>query len=147
MIPRILGFAIAAVATTSIVSSAAAQLSSPETITPPSDTIGLTPIAGEIRNVQVIRVPKDKATSGAATKVTLNFKLQGCLDSLLPLITHSEVQGRRATLYITALNAHSEGSKTARCVAVPQANSEVTIPGSFQRDRLRVVFVGASANP
>jgi hypothetical protein len=52
------------------------------------------------------------------------------------------VQGSRATIYVTALNAHNEQSMVANCVAMPQASAQVSVPGVFGRNQIRVVFVG-----
>lgn len=108
----------------------------------PSGTLGFTPIEGEITEVQSVRVPLGDTVTGVATQVTLNFTLQGCLDSLMPLISQADIDGDRATLYITALNAHHEASQRARCVAIPQATAQVSLPGTFQADQLEVVFMG-----
>ncbi len=103
----------------------------------PERTTGLTPIEGTVETVEQVR-----DTRGAQTRVTLKFTLQGCLDKLMPLVSHHEVQGRRATIYITALNAHNEESMVTNCVAIPQASAQVSIPGTFQQNQIQVVFVG-----
>lgn len=120
-----------------VVLSASAQV-----LNPPDGTTGLTPITGSVTNVDQVRVPLGDAVTGVETRVTLQFRLQGCLDSLMPLITHHEMRGRRVNLYVTALNAHNEQSMVANCVAMPQASQEVSIPGIFQRNQVRVVFLG-----
>ncbi|MDX2217150.1 MAG: hypothetical protein SFY66_28035 [Oculatellaceae cyanobacterium bins.114] len=128
---------VLAIALLSCASSAAAQV-----LTPPTGTTGLTPIEGSVTNVEPVRVPLGDAVTGSETRVTLQFQLQGCLDSLMPLITHYEVRGRRVNVYVTALNAHNEQSMVARCVAMPQVSEQVRIPGLFQRNQIRVVFMG-----
>ncbi|MBD2019033.1 hypothetical protein H6F43_02380, partial [Leptolyngbya sp. FACHB-36] len=110
----------------------------------PPRTTGLSPIKGEITNVQPVRVPLGDAVTGSETRVTLGFTLQGCLDKLLPVVSHSEVRGRQVTFYVTALNAHNEQSMVARCRAMPQASAQVSVPGIFQRNQIRVVFMGQS---
>jgi hypothetical protein len=120
---RTLGMAIGSLA---LAASASAQ-----TLTPPADTTGLTPIKGQITNVQSVRIPLGEAVTGSETRVTLRFRLQGCLDELLPLISHTEVRGDRATFYITALNAHTQRSTAATCIAMPQATAQVSVPGIF----------------
>lgn len=134
MLIRSLGFAIAAL---SVATSSFAQ-----SLTLPPETTHLTPIKGQVTAVQPVRFPLGPATTGVETRVTLKFTLQGCLDSLMPLITHSETQGEQATIYVTALNAHSQASKVANCRAMPQKTAQVKVPGVFQRNQLRVVFLG-----
>jgi hypothetical protein len=134
MLTRVLGLAAGLL---SFTASAQAQLFSI-----PDGTVGLTPIAGKITAVEQRRVPLGDAIMGSETRVTLQFNLAGCLDQLMPLVTHSEVRGRRVTLYVTALNAHNQRSQTARCIAIPQASSQVAIPGVFQRNQIQVVFLG-----
>lgn len=117
---------------------------SAQTLTLPARTVGLTPIKGQVTTVQPIRVPVGNAIK-AETRVTLKFTLQGCLDQLMPLISHSEVRNNQATVYVMALNAHTEESMTARCFAMPQASATVNLPGILQRNQIRVVFLEQSA--
>lgn len=114
-------------------------------LTLPPRTTGLSPINGQITKVEAVRVPLGPATTGSETRVTLKFKLQGCLDKLMPLISHSEVQGRRVTFYVTALNAHNEESIAATCLTMPEASAQVKVPGIFQRNQVRVVFLGRTS--
>lgn len=136
MITRGLGFAIGFL---SLAASASAQV-----LTLPEGTTGLTPIAGDITEVQSVRVPLGDAIMGSETQVTLEFTLQGCLDSLMPLISHYEVEDEQATIYVTALNAHNEESRVANCIAMPQVTEQVSVPGIFQPDQIDVVFLGQS---
>ena len=108
----------------------------------PEGTVNLSPIAGRITRIQTARIPVADNVTGSETRVSLQFTLNGCLDSLLPVVSHSEVRGRRATIYVTALNAHNPQSAIANCVAIPQANAEVSVPGLFQPRQVRVVFLG-----
>ncbi len=121
----------------SLVASAQAQV-----LTLPEGTTGLTPLEGSVKAVEQVRVPVSDTATGAETRVTLEFTLNGCLDSLMPLISRYEVQGRRATIYVTALNAHNQQSDTTRCIAMPQASSQVSVPGVFRSNQIRVVFMG-----
>jgi hypothetical protein len=134
MLTRVLGFTVSFFA---LVASAQAQV-----LTIPEQTTGLSPITGKITKVEQVRIPVGNATTGAETRVTLDFTLQGCLDSLMPLVSHHEVRGRRATIYVTALNAHNEVSMLANCVAMPKKSAQVSVPGVFQRNQVRVVFMG-----
>jgi|GEM_PF-1222176 len=136
MLTRVLGLAVGLL---SFTASAQAQA---QLFSIPDGTVGLTPIAGKITAVEQRRLPLGDAVMGSETRVTLQFNLAGCLDQVMPLVTHSEVQGRRVTLYVTALNAHNQRSQTARCIAMPQASSQVAVPGVFQRNQIRVVFLG-----
>lgn len=136
MLTRGLGFAIGFF---SLVATASAQV-----LTPPAGTTGLTPIQGKVTDVQAVRIPLGDAVTGSETRVTLKFSLQGCMDSLMPLVSHPEIQGRRVTFYVTALNAHNEASRVTRCVAMPQASAQVSVPGIFQRNQVRVVFLGTA---
>ncbi|HEY9636176.1 MAG TPA: hypothetical protein V6D14_22410 [Coleofasciculaceae cyanobacterium] len=120
----------------SLVTSAQAQV-----LTLPVGTTGLTPLEGRVKAVEPVRGAVGDRVTRAQTRVTLEFTLQGCLDKLMPLVSHYEVQGRRATLYVTALNAHNEQSAVARCVAIPQASAQVSIPGAFESNQIRVVFI------
>lgn len=112
-----------------------------QVLTIPAGTTGLSPLQGKITDVRQVRVPRGNAATGAETRVTLEFALNGCLDSLLPLVTHQQIQGRRATVYVTAFNAHNQQSTVARCVAMPKARAEVSLPGVFQRNQINVVFL------
>lgn len=116
-----------------------------QTFVLPPGTEAITAIAGKITAVEPRRVPLGSATTGSETQITLQFTLAGCLDTLLPLLTQSEIKGQRATVYVTALNAHNQASKTARCVAIPQASAQIKIPGVFQRNQIRVVFMEQDA--
>ncbi|NJL22986.1 MAG: hypothetical protein HC895_22655 [Leptolyngbyaceae cyanobacterium SM1_3_5] len=102
----------------------------------------MTAIAGRITQIRPVRVPVAPNVTEVETRVSLRFTLNGCLDSLLPVLSYSEVRGRSATIYVTALNANNPQSATARCAALPQATAQVSVPGSFQRQQVRVVFLG-----
>jgi hypothetical protein len=121
----------------SLVASAQAQ-----GITLPEGTTGLTPLEGRVKSVEQVRIPVSDTVTGAETRVTLEFTLNGCLDSLMPLISHYEVQGSSATIYVTALNAHNQQSIAATCMGMPQASSQVSVPGVFGSNQIRVVFMG-----
>lgn len=108
----------------------------------PARTENLSAIAGRITQIQAVRVPVAPNVTGSETRVSLQFTLNGCLDSLLPVLSYSEVRGRRATIYVTALNAHNPESALANCVAIPQATAQVRVPGVFQPQQVRVVFLG-----
>jgi hypothetical protein len=110
-------------------------------ITLPEGTTGLTPLQGTVKTVQQVRIPVSPTVTAVETQVTLEFTLQGCLDNLLPLIHHYEVQGNRATIYVTALNADNVQSQSARCIAVPKAEAQVQVPGVFQQNQIRVVYL------
>lgn len=109
----------------------------------PARTESLTAIGGRITDIQAVRVPVADNVMGSETRVSLQFTLNGCLDSLLPVLSYSEVRGRRATLYVTALNANNPQSAVANCLAIPQATAQVSVPGVFQPQQVRVVFLGA----
>lgn len=113
---------------------------SAQTFTLPSRTVGITPLKGQVTSVRTVPTPVGNALK-AETQVTLKFTLLGCLDQLMPLISHTDVRNRRATVYITALNAHTEESMSARCFAPPQASALVNLPGVFQRNQIQVVFL------
>lgn len=115
-----------------------------QALTLPPRTTAITPLEGKVTDVQSVRVSLGETITGSETRVTLQFRLQGCLDSLLPLISKPEVQGDRVTFYVTALNAHNQESTVASCIAMPQATRHVTVPGLFPRNQVRVVFVGRS---
>lgn len=134
MLTRIVGFAIGLCTLATSVSA--------QTLTLPPRTTGLTPIKGQITNVQSARIPLGDAVTGSETRVTLKFKLQGCLDKLMPLISYAEVQENRVIFYVTALNAHTESSRVANCRAMPQASAQVRVPGIFQRNQIQIVFLG-----
>lgn len=129
MLRRVLGFAVGFL---SLAASAQAQV-----LTLPERTTELTPLEGKVKTVEQVRAPK-----GVETRVTLEFTLQGCLDKLMPLVSHYEVQGGRATIYVTALNAHNEQSAVVRCIAIPQASAQVSVPGAFGGNQIRVMFMG-----
>jgi hypothetical protein len=114
----------------SLAASAQAQI-----LTLPEGTTGVTPIEGTVKAVEQVRV-----ANGVETRVTLDFTLQTCADTLMPLISHSEVQGNRTTIYVTALSARNK--RTVKCSAAPQPSAQVSVPGSFGRERIRVIFMG-----
>jgi hypothetical protein len=99
-------------------------------------------LEGRVKAVEQARVSVSDTVTGAETRVTLEFTLNGCLDSLMPLISRYEVQGSRATIYVTALNAHNQQSIAATCMGMPQASSQVSVPGVFGSNQIRVVFMG-----
>lgn len=134
MLTRVLGFTVGLL---SFVVPAQAQVWSI-----PKGTDGLSSIAGKITAVEQRRIPLGDAVTGSETRVTLEFRLAGCLDNLMPLVTHSEVKGQRVTFYVTALNAHNQASKVALCAAMPKASAQVRVPGVFQKNQIQVVFMG-----
>jgi hypothetical protein len=137
MLTRALGFALGFFTA----ASASAQV-----LKLPERTTGLTPVKGSIVNVQSVRVPVADAITSSETRIKLQFKLQGCLDSLVPLISHHQIQGNQANIYVTALNAHNEASAVASCMTMPHASGQVTVPGIFQREQIRVVFMRQPAS-
>ena len=121
----------------SFVGSAQAQV-----LTLPPDTIGLTPLEGRVTAVEKVRVPTSSVVTVVQTRVTLDFTLQSCVDQLLPLLSSYQVQGRRATIYVTALNANNSQAAVTLCPAVPTtASAQVTIPGNFNSGQISVVFL------
>ncbi len=130
----VLGLAIGLL---SFVGSARAQV-----LTLPPDTIGLTPLEGRVTAVEKVRVPTSSVVTVVQTRVTLDFTLQSCVDQLLPLLSSYQVQGRRATIYVTALNANNSQAAATLCPAVPTtASAQVTIPGNFNSGQISVVFL------
>jgi hypothetical protein len=113
-----------------------------QVLTIPQRTTHLTPIQGKITEVRQVRVPRGDAVTGAETRVTLQFRLAGCLDSLMPLVSHYEVREGDVSIYVTALNAHNEASRVALCAAMPSASARVSVPGVFQPNQIRMVFLG-----
>lgn len=109
----------------------------------PEGTIGLTPLEGRVTSVETVNVPTSSVVTVVQTRVTLEFTLQTCVDRLLPLLSTYKVQGRRATLYVTALNANNSQAAVTLCPAVPTtASAQVSIPGDFNRREISVVFLG-----
>lgn len=111
----------------------------------PNQTTGLTPLSGRITEVQQVRVPIDDAVMGSETRITLHFTLQGCLDSLMPLMYQYEPEDNQVKVYVTALNAHNQESIAATCLAMPQATETIAIPGVFQQEQIQVKFLGHSS--
>lgn len=133
MLPRRLSFALAFLVF--------APSTSAQVITLPESITGLTPIEGRVVKVQSRRVPLGDTVMGSQTQVTLHFVLQGCLDSLIPLISHHEVQADQVNLYVTALNAHHQDSIAATCIAMPETTAQVSIPGVFEEEQIHVTFL------
>ena len=122
------------------VGSAQAQV-----LTLPPETIGLTPLEGRVTSVETVNVPTSSVTTVVQTRVTLEFTLQTCVDQLLPLLSSYQVQGlgRRAKIYVTALNANNSQAAVTTCPAVPTtASAQVSIPGDFNSQQISVVFLG-----
>ncbi len=110
-----------------------------QSISIPSGTVSLSPLAGEIIKVEPLL---DRA-SNPSTQITFRFILQGCVDQLLqPLFVRPERQRQKVKLYITALNAHNEASNRARCIAIPTATAAVTIPGTYRQNQIIPIFLG-----
>jgi hypothetical protein len=110
-----------------------------QSISIPSGTVALSPLAGEIIKVE----PLLDRTSNPATQITFRFVLQGCVDQLLqPLLVHSERQRQKVKLHITALNARNEASNRTRCIAIPTATAAITIPGTYRQNQIIPVFLG-----
>jgi len=103
------------------------------------DTTGITPLSGEITDVQYGSIPG----GAVGTIVTLQFMLQGCLDELVrPLTYHADVQNDRVTFYVTAFNAHKKASETTACFVAPQTSEQVFVRDKkFARDQVQVVFL------
>jgi hypothetical protein len=108
----------------------------------PDGTVGLTPLEGRITAVDHIRVPRGETVTGIETQIKLEFTLQGCLDSLMPLLSYANVQGDSVTVYVTALNAQNSRSETTRCFAIPTATAQINVPGLFQANQIRIVYLG-----
>ncbi len=121
----------------SFVGSAQAQV-----LSLPPDTIGLTPLEGRVTAVEKVRLPISSGVTVVQTRVTLDFTLQSCIDQLLPLLSSYKLQGGRATIYVTALNANNSKVAVTLCPAVPTtASAFVSIPGDFNRGQISVVFL------
>ena len=113
-----------------------------EVLTLPPGTIGLTPLEGRVTSVETVNVPSSSVVTVVQTRVTIEFTLQTCVDQLLPLLSSYQVQGRRATIYVTALNANNSQAAVTLCPAVPtKASAFVSIPGDFNRRQINVVFL------
>lgn len=122
----------------SFVGSAQAQV-----LTLPPGTIGLTPLEGKVTAVETVNVPTSSVVKVVQTRVTLEFTLQTCVDQLLPLVSSYQVQGGKATIYVTALNANNSQAAVTLCPAVPTtASAQVSIPGAFNSGQISVVFLG-----
>ncbi len=136
MLKSVFGFAVGFL---SLVASTQAQV-----LTLPERTTGLSPLQGRIKAVEQVSVPVTNTITRIDTRVTFEFTLQGCLDSLMPLISQHSVQGqgRRVTIYVTALNAHNQDSLVALCRTMPQSSAQVSVPGVFEPNQIRVVFMG-----
>jgi hypothetical protein len=92
--------------------------------------------------VEKMRVPTSSVVTVVQTRVTLDFTLQSCVAQLLPLLSSCKLQGRRATIYVTALNANNSKAAVTLCSAVPTtASAQVSIPGNFNRGQISVVFL------
>lgn len=134
----VLGLAIGLL---SFVGSAQAQV-----LTLPPGTIGLTPLEGRVTSVETVNVPTSSVVTSVQTRVTLDFTLHSCVDQLLPLLYSYQVQGGRATIYVTALNANNSQVAVTLCPAVPTtASAQVSIPGDFNSSQISVVFLGQPA--
>lgn len=138
MFSRTFGFIIAFLA---LVPSTTAQV-----LNIPEGTTGLTPLEGEIVQLQQVRVPLGDAIMGSETQITLNFTLRGCLDSLMPLIHTYELSEDTVKVHVTALNAHNAESMVANCVAMPSATETITIPGIFSQEQIQMIFMGNLPN-
>jgi hypothetical protein len=104
------------------------------------DTIGMTPLSGKITNVQYGRHPT-KATA-VGTIVTLEFTLLGCADELVFPLYYADVQGNQVTFYVTALNAHTERSKSATCLPPVKVSKQMFVPDKkLDRRQVQVIFL------
>jgi hypothetical protein len=122
----------------SFVGSAQAQV-----LTLPPETIGVTPLKGRVISVETVNVPTSSVVTVVQTRVTIEFILQSCVDQLLPLLSSYKVQGSRATIHVTALNANNSQAAETVCPAVlTTASAQVSIPGNFNRRQISVVFLG-----
>lgn len=122
----------------SFVGSAQAQV-----LTLPPGTTGVTPLKGRVTSVETVNVPTSSVVTVVQTRVTIEFTLQSCVDQLLPLLSSYKVQGSRATIHVTALNANNSQAAVTLCLAVPtKASAQVSIPGNFNRRQISVVFLG-----
>jgi hypothetical protein len=92
----------------------------------PPDTIGVTPLSEKITNVQYGQHPIGSTV--VRTIVTLEFTLLGCADDLVLPLYYADVQGNQVTFYITALNAHTERSKSTACVLPVKISKQMFVP-------------------
>jgi len=121
--------------------TASTVIAQAQTISLPENTIGIKPLRGQVTQVQQVRVPVDPSTTGSETIVTLQFNLSTCVDSLLPLLYRSQTQNNQVIFYVTALNAVGDASAVLCTPGPYQRTAEVRIPGIYQRNQIRVVFL------
>lgn len=112
------------------------------TLTLPPDTIGVTPLSGEIIDVQYGKIPVGAAATAVGTIVTLEFTLLGCVDELVCPLSYADVQDDRVTFYVTALNAHTKSSQSTACFVAPKVSKQMFVQDKkFDRDRVRAIFL------
>jgi hypothetical protein len=110
------------------------------TLALPPDTISVTPLSGKITDVQHGKHPIESTAIG--TIVTLEFTLLGCADQLVCSLYYADVQDNPVTFYITALNAHTERSKSTNCVQPVKVSKQMFVPDQkLDRHQVRVVFL------
>jgi hypothetical protein len=105
----------------------------------PPDTIGVTPLSGKITNVQYGQHPIGSTV--VRTIVTLEFTLLGCADELVFPLYYADVQGNQVTFYVTALNAHTERSKSTSLLPV-KVSKQMFVPNKkLDRHQVQVIFL------
>jgi hypothetical protein len=113
-----------------------------ETLALPFDTIDITPLSGEIINVQYGKIPIGAAATAVGTLVTLEFMLEGCVDELVSPLYYADVQDDQVTFYVTALNVHTKRSQSTACLLPVKVSKQMFVQDrKFARDQVQVIFL------
>lgn len=106
----------------------------------PLDTIGITPLSGKITHVQYGKNPIESTAVG--TIVTLEFTLLGCADELVFSLYYADVKDNPVTFYVTALNAHTERSKSTDCLLPVKVLRQMFVQDKkLDRHQVQVIFL------
>jgi hypothetical protein len=113
-----------------------------ETLALPLDIIDISPLSGEIINVQYGKIPIGAAATALGTLVSLEFMLEGCVDELISPLYYADVQDNQVTFYVTALNAHTRDSQNTQCLLPTKVSKQMFVQDKkFERDQVQVIFL------
>jgi hypothetical protein len=128
----VLGLACGAALVGSIPVNATSVPALPTDILIPAGTIGLQPVAGQLKSL--------KNAPGNNTTLVLEYSLGTCVDQLLPISYKSEQRNGRLFVYVAALNARGNAAAVT-CTPGPYLKlANITVPGrGYRADRIKIV--------
>lgn len=110
-----------------------------------SDDIGLSPLKGQVLNVDhLVCALDDVRTCPPTSIVKIQFFLGGCMDRLGPTSSRYERKPDGSVdIYVSALNIHNKKSLYVDCFRIPTAEMNIYVHGDYITEKdVRVHYLG-----